>query len=328
MSEIKQVENPRYGYLVRWLITGGAGYLGSAVVNLLTSEGFEIAVLDISDPSTASYLSPGVKKYKCDIKSIAEISDVFNDFKPEGLVHLAALKSLHESFLNPKLYFETNVEGTKQLVDVAIRNGCKKIIFSSSAAVYSNNGSKARISENFETLPSSPYGVSKLLGEAILADASNEHKIQTVTLRLFNLAGKSKFVNKDFADTNFISVLSKSLKSGEKIILFGSDYETIDGTCVRDYLHVDDAAEIIKEICIKMENGNIQTPLNVGTGVGVSLLEIISCLEKEIGRKINFEFRERREGDIEEVVSNNSKITNYLKYKKWRNINEIISSIV
>lgn len=278
----------------RALITGGAGYIGQHLQKQLKKNGYQVIVMDRKHPSKMMS-----RKY-CDRyiqANISEYTDIINEIKMEGMFsdnplefdivfHLAGLIEVEESQRNPISYYENNVIGTINILKLMKQYNCDKIVFSSSAGVYDEDG---------EVNPQSVYGRSKVLSEEILMDAEKEG-IRSVILRYFNVAGAdidSEFGENHSPETHLIP----NIFNNSTFTLYGTDYPTWDGTCVRDYIHVTDLATAHVKAAEWLYEGKITIIADIGSGTGYSVKDIISAVEKTTGREINITYADRRPGD-------------------------------
>ena len=288
---------------MEWLVTGGAGYIGSHVVKELQQNGLKVIVLDDLSTGKQNRLSSETIFYKGNILDKELLFQIFEDQKIEGIIHLAGKKSISESLLYPNLYFEVNAVGTEVLIDAAINFGVKKAIFSSTAAVYAQQPGLVQYRVDSLKSPASPYGQSKLFAERLL-EAHVRDGLDLIILRYFNVTGFTTLEMYDQKSENLLSAIRDSLNSNRTLKVFGLDYETIDGSCVRDYIHVEDLSRAhIK--CIDLITEKTFRGLevfNIGTGVGHSVLEVISTIEKKLGTEISWVGSDRRQGDSAQVV--------------------------
>lgn len=286
-----------------WLVTGGAGYIGSHVVRELQQNGFKVIVLDDLSTGKLSRLSLETVFYRGDVLNKGLLFQIFQNQKVEGIVHLAGKKSISESLLWPNLYFEVNSIGTEVLTDAAIEYGVKKLIFSSTAAVYAQQPGVAKYQVDSSKNPATPYGLSKLFAERLL-EAHVYDGLDVIILRYFNVTGFTTLDMYDQNSENLLSAIRESLNSNRTLEVFGLDYETIDGSCVRDYIHVEDLSQAHLK-CIELiteETFRGLEVFNIGTGVGHSVLQVIATIEKKLGIKILWKESNRREGDSAHVV--------------------------
>jgi UDP-glucose 4-epimerase len=279
-----------------WLITGGAGYIGSHVVHHFFNAGLEIVVFDNESTGVRERVSGKATFINGDIRDINALRDVFSSIQIEGVVHLAALKSVAESILKPDLYFDVNVNGTRNLMKIAAENRIERLLFSSSAAVYGNSKSGI-VSEGSELTPLSPYGHTKLIGEQIVMDFSRSTGAKTSSLRYFNVAGSESQLLADQSVSNLIPIVIDQIRKKNTPQIFGMDYQTPDGSCVRDYIHVSDVALAHYLVAMKLSDLDFPNILNIGTGLGISVKEVVvKCLEI-MQSKQGFSIENRRVGD-------------------------------
>lgn len=321
------------------LVTGGLGYIGSNVCVHLIQKGFEPIVVDNLSNTNLSVLkdiqsitSKKLEFYEGDIRSKSFLENVFAKHNFFAVMHFAGLKVSNESIRLPLDYYDNNVLGSLNLFDSMIKNNVKNIVFSSSAATY-GNPKYLPIDENHELEPINPYGSSKMVVENILSDIKNsDSHWSIVALRYFNPVGtySSGLLgdNPNKEPTNIMPFLSKVAKKNiEKLIVFGSDYDTIDGTGVRDYIHVSDLAEgHISALEYIIKNKYCYEEINLGSGNGVSVLELITCYEKINNLKINYEIGPRRNGDTASSYASAAKAKNLLKWECKKSLEDMCLS--
>lgn len=294
------------------IVTGGAGYIGSHTVVELWKAGYTPIILDNFSNTTKdnikgieSIINTDVKYYKVDCTDAGAVYDVFKDIGAgvAGVIHFAAYKSVSESVEEPHKYFKNNIGSLESVIDVMNAFGIDNIIFSSSCSVYGNSDTLPVTEETPFNTAESPYGRTKQLCEEIL----DESYIDSVSLRYFNPIGshESAHIGDRSKDTpsNLVPAITKALKFANKITVFGNDYETEDGTCIRDYIHVVDLARSHVRALKYLNTRGGRFVFNVGTGKGVSVLEALNAFEKATGEKIEYMFGERREGDVVEVYA-------------------------
>jgi UDP-glucose 4-epimerase len=286
------------------LVTGGAGYIGSHIVRLLKNAGHSTITTD--------YKLDGIDLAN-DYKSLISL---FKENKIEAVIHTAAKKSVSDSVNNPEHYYEQNIQGMNNLLMAMRENDVKKIIFSSSAAVYGNQSSGV-ITENNICKPINPYGETKLINEWMLSNASS-WGLQSISLRFFNVAGSGWEDLKDTGNSNLIPIIESNLINGVATKVFGTDYDTPDGSCVRDYVHVLDVAEAHLMALNGFKDGH--QVFNVGTGRGYSVLEILNALGA------GYEVAPRRLGDPSLLFADVSKIKNFLGWEARYNIQDILGT--
>jgi UDP-glucose-4-epimerase GalE len=298
----------------RILVTGGAGYIGSHVARALDAAGFLPIVYDSMTQGRPFALGWGAFE-KGDIRDESRLASVMNQWKPEGVMHFAALINVGESVRFPEKYWDNNVNGSKTLLKVMAKQGIRNLVFSSTAAVY-GNPKATPISETSELVPVNPYGEGKLAIERAIGEGVTAGNLNAVAFRYFNAAGASLDARLGEAhepETHLIPiVLERALGLRESLTLFGNDYPTLDGTCVRDYVHVEDLASAhvlgLKKLLIK--NGETGAKrfdvFNLGCETGFSNLEVVRMAEKVTGTSIPFDWGPRRDGDPAALVANSS----------------------
>ncbi|MCG1020146.1 UDP-glucose 4-epimerase GalE [Sutcliffiella horikoshii] len=312
------------------LVTGGAGYIGSHVVKLLLDSNFEVLVID--------NLSTGFKKavdnraifVEADLGNKEELDKMFIKFNITGVIHFAASAYVGESVLKPQKYYKNNVITTINLLEAMLSHKVEKIIFSSSCAVYGNPTGQVII-ETEKNNPINPYGHTKLICEKILENYSRAYNLTYINLRYFNVAGGhptgviGEYHN---PETHLIPrVLEHLLGKYKDIRIFGNDYPTKDGTCIRDYIHVMDLAEAHKLALVALlKNHTINEVFNLGIGKGYSVKEVISKCEEVSGIKANIRYENRRIGDPAMLVASADKAKNELGWVPKYDINHMVSS--
>ena len=298
------------------LVTGGAGYIGTHTIVELLSEGYRVVVLDNFSNSSAKSLSEvekisgkTVRLIEGDVRNISQLMSIFDDYSFDGVIHFAGLKAVGESVINPLRYYDYNVAGTLNLLKVMSEHDVKNLVFSSSATVYGDPVILPLKESHSSTDPTNPYGMSKLMVENILKDlTSSDPDWNIVTLRYFNPVGahKSGFIgeNPNGVPNNLMPFVSQTaLGRMEFVSIYGDDYDTPDGTGVRDYIHVMDLALGHVKALEKVHTDCGLITVNLGTGRGYSVLEIINTFEKVSGRKINYKFVGRRPGDVAACIA-------------------------
>jgi UDP-glucose 4-epimerase len=293
-----------------WLITGGAGYIGSHVVKILSGSDINCIVFD--DLSTGNR-SRVPKNVELIVGSITDNSSVLNVFKRnliEGVIHLAGKKSVAESFQKQSLYHEVNVNGTKNILDACNIYSVKKVIFSSTAAVYAPSSQGDLLNEDSPLQPNNPYGDSKMISEQILKDFSESENNNVVVFRYFNVVGASNAVLAETEGLNLLPALRKSIITKEPFKVYGKNFPTLDGTCIRDYIHVEDVARAHLLAIKKLGSKSFQefSVYNLGRGEGISVLQVIGKIERLLGQPIKIEFTKQRSGDMPITVCNTDKI--------------------
>ncbi len=308
------------------LITGGAGYIGSKVATDLIKKKHKVVILD--NLSTGYKFLVPKKAYflKGNISDLKLIKKIFNRFKITTVFHFAASLNILESHLNPKKYFKNNFDNTKKMINFCIANNVKNFIFSSTCAVYAGNVGK--VNENTKLNPKSNYGKSKLKAENYLKKKNK--KINYAILRYFNVAGadiKNKIGCINQTD-QLVKNLSRNISNNNfSINIFGNNYATYDGTCVRDYIYLNDISKIHIETMKYLNSKNKNVTLNCGYGIGYSVLDVVNEFQKYIKKKITINYKNKRIGDLPVVISDTKKIKKLFKIKLTKNpMNKIIIS--
>lgn len=298
------------------LVTGGAGYIGSFMTKVLLDKGFQVVVVDNLKRGLREVVDDRADFIEGDVLDKEFLEIFFKKNQIRTILHFAGLISMEESVNNPNLYFENNYIGSLNLIDIAFKHDVSKFIFSSTAGVY-GNPLKIPIPENHPTNPANPYGESKLKVEHTLKEYQSRG-LNFVSLRYFNAAGASldgAMGESHRPETHIIPLAIKALLSNSEFNLYGTDYSTPDGTCIRDYIHVLDLVEahILAMDHLEKENGGFF--YNVGTGKGYSNREVVGEIEKVSGAKLKIVEKPRREGDAEVLVADPSNIKRNLEFE-------------
>ncbi len=274
------------------LVTGGAGYIGSAAVKTLIREGYSVVVVDNLSKGLKRLVDAKATFYECDITNSPLVEEIFSKHQFDAVMHFAGYKAVGESMHDPMKYSD-NIIGTITLLNAMVRRNVKKIIFSSSAAVY-GEPQYVPVDEKHLTNPTSYYGFTKLECERIIEWYGKTNGIVGTCLRYFNVVGDAGLNYVDPAPENILPIIQEVLNGKrEKLVIFGKDYPTRDGTCVRDYVDLNDLVRAHVK-ALSLDHSEI---INLGTENGVTVLELIRKIEKETGKRINFEFGPRRAGD-------------------------------
>jgi UDP-glucose 4-epimerase len=310
--------------MTKVLVTGGAGYIGAHVAAELLNEGYSVRIYD--DFSNGLH-----KRVDGKFRDIVE-GDILDREKllqamqgVDAVIHLAAKKAVEESVKNPLKYYENNVGGTLNLLAAMSAKGAKTIVFSSSAAVYSPNDKDA-VEETDPTVPLSPYGATKLLSEELISSVGNAEKISHVSLRYFNVVGSAIPAFGDNSKDNLVPKVFLALKNGKRPEIYGSDYPTPDGTCIRDYIHVQDLAKAHVAALKKAESGFTSAVYNVGSGKGYSVREMMNQISQTLGKDINPQESPARAGDSPKLIASIKKIEQELGWKPTATLKEMIDS--
>ena len=310
------------------LVTGGAGYIGSHIVELLIKTKSNIIIIDNLVTGHKKLLNKKAKFIKVDIKNKTLITKIINNYEISSIIHLAGSLNVSEAEKNKKKYYKNNVEGTLNLIKACKNSFVKNIIFSSSCSVYGNV--KGSVNEKMKPSPQSYYALTKYKAEEIIKKFSKKYNYKYGILRYFNVAGASpsgKIGEIETSHGHLIkNIAIQSLKKKPVINIYGNDYKTKDGTCVRDYIHVSDLATI-HIMALKYINKNSKSLiLNCGYGKPYSVLDIANIFKIK-KKNTQIRFKKRRPGDIAEVYSNTKKINKILKLKvKYDNLENILDS--
>ena len=291
------------------LITGGAGYIGSHVSELLINKNWKVFIYDNLVTGYEKLINKKAKFIKGDIKDFKKLSQTIKDYNIISVIHLAAYLNISEAEKKKRKYFVNNVGGTINLVNACKNSSVKIIIFSSSCSVYGNT--KGSIGENHKLNPKSVYAQTKLESEKVLKKFSKKFKYKYGILRYFNVAGASDSGKIGEIERShghlFKNLAIQSLKLKPLVNIYGKNYRTIDGTCVRDYIHVSDLAEIHIKLLKKIKKNNRSVLLNCGYGKGYSVEEIVKIFQK-IKKNVKVIYKARRNGDVAQIYSNPKKI--------------------
>ena len=312
------------------LVTGGAGYIGSHTVYKLIEEGRDVVIIDSLETGFIEAVHPKARFYKGDIRDREFLNDVFSKEKIDAVIHFAANSLVGESMKNPLKYYDNNLYGTKNLLESMIKNNITKIVFSSTAATY-GEPEKCPIQETDKTEPTNTYGETKLSMEKMFKWTEVAHNLKYVSLRYFNACGAHESGNIGEAhnpETHLIPlVLQVPNGKRESISIFGDDYPTKDGTCIRDYIHVTDLAKAHILAVDYLLNGNESNIFNLGNGKGFTVKEVIDVARKVTNHEIPAIVSPRRAGDPAVLIASSQKAKDILGWKpEHDSLEEIISS--
>ncbi len=312
------------------LVCGGAGYIGSHAVHQLIAGGENVVIIDNLQTGHRSALNPAAKFYEGDIRNPDILDKIFSENKIDAVIHFAANSLVGESVEKPLKYFNNNVYGMQILLESMVKNGVDKIVFSSTAATY-GEPVKIPIEENDPTVPTNPYGESKLTMEKMMKWVSRANNVRFVSLRYFNAAGaiEDGSIGEDHnPETHLIPlILQVPLGKRDHITVFGEDYPTPDGTCLRDYIHVIDLADAHILALHYLRDGGESNIFNLGNGQGFSVKEMIVAAEKVTGQKIKTEIGARRAGDPAQLIASSDKAKSVLHWNpKFTNVEDVIAT--
>lgn len=316
------------------LITGIAGYIGSHCALELLNQGFNIVGFDNLETGHIEIIEElknhgNVKFYKGDLKNIKDLKFLFNENKIDAVIHFAAYSLVEESTKNPSKYYHNNVFGTLNLLDAMVEYDVKKIIFSSTCATY-GEPKYTPLDENHPQNPINAYGNTKLAIEFMLKDYDSAYDLKSIRLRYFNVAGadkKARIGEWHEIETHLIpNILKSTFKKGKTFKIFGDDYSTPDGTCIRDYVNVEDLARahrLALEYLIKENKSDV---FNLGTQKGDSVKMVFETCEKVLNKKIDVEIAPKRKGDPEALFANSKKAETILNWKSEKTLEDSIKS--
>ncbi len=310
------------------LVVGGAGYIGSHMVHRLQPSEYRPVVFDNFSSGRPELLPPDVEVLRGDLKDGSDVEKAFAGRRFEAVMHFAASIEVGESVKDPLKYYENNVLSCIRLLKVMKKNALRKFIFSSTAAVY-GEPKRVPIEEDDEKKPANPYGRTKLMIEEILKDAAAAGDLSYVVLRYFNASGAhSNGLTGESHDpeSHLIPNVLKAVTGEKEFTMFGRDYDTPDGTCVRDYVHVEDIAEAHLKALRAMEGAAKNQAFNLGSGSGYSVLEILKEAEKVTGKPVPVKTGPRRPGDSAKLVASFKKVEAVLGWKPEKSLNDILSS--
>ena len=312
------------------LVCGGAGYIGSHAVYQLIEKGEDVVIVDNLQTGHRDALNPKAKFYEGDIREAAVLDKIFTENVIEAVIHFAANSLVGESMEKPLKYFNNNVYGMQVLMEAMKRHGINKIVFSSTAAVY-GEPKRIPILEDDETTPTNTYGETKLTMEKMMKWVSRADGIRYVSLRYFNAAGAlpDGSIGEDHhPETHLIPlILQVPLGKREHITVYGDDYATPDGTCLRDYIHVVDLADAHVLALEYLRKGNESNIFNLGNGKGFSVKEMIEAAKKVTGKEIAVEMGNRRAGDPAQLIASSEKARRVLGWQpQFTDVEAVIST--
>jgi UDP-glucose-4-epimerase GalE len=309
------------------LVTGGAGYIGSHTVQLLLEQGYDVAVVDNLSKGYRRNVPAG-RLFAMNLADTKALTELMRQTRTEAVIHFAAFISVGESMREPEAYFANNTCASLSLLTAMLRAGVRHLVFSSTAAVYGNPHATP-ILETFPIQPVNPYGESKVMVETLLRWFGGIHRLTSVSLRYFNASGcdpQGRLGEEHEPETHLIPLLLRAVATGEPVTVFGDDYNTPDGTCIRDYIHVLDLAQAHILALEYLMEGGASDQFNVGTGTGHTVMEAIRAVEEVTGQKVPYVIGPRREGDPPALVASSDKLRSKLgwspKYADLRTIVE------
>ena len=312
------------------LITGGAGYIGSHISEVLIRNKKKIFIIDNLSTGYRRLINKKAKFFKIDILKNKKVREIIIKNEIDSVIHLAANLIIGEGEKYPKKYFKNNVLGTKNLLKSCENTGVKNLVFSSTAAVYKDG--QYKVNENSIIKPKSVYGKTKIKAEKIIKQFCKRNKINYCILRYFNIAGSSPsgkigLINK--SDHLFKNFSREIIKKRPILKIYGDNYDTKDGSCIRDFIHVSDIAEIHYKVLEKINNLNNSKILNCGYNKGISVLEVAKVFKNQSFKKVKILISKRRKGDLVKIIASNKKLKKFIKWKpKFNNLNTIVKSCI
>ncbi|TFD29404.1 UDP-glucose 4-epimerase GalE [Cryobacterium cryoconiti] len=310
------------------LVTGGTGYIGAHIVDLLREQGRSVVIVDDVVTGIEARV-PGVPIARMELSedtAVARLRDLMIEHQVDEVVHLAARKQVGESVQRPTWYFQQNLGGLANLLAAMGEAGVSRLVFSSSAAVY-GNGAGVPLLETDETRPVNPYGETKLVGEWMIRDETAARPLRAISLRYFNVAGAARPELADRAVLNLIPMVFQKMAEGQNPVIFGDTYDTADGTCVRDFIHVADLADAHLAALTRLhEQDEPFDTFNVGTGRGYSVRDVVNEVAIVSGADLHPSIESPRPGDPASVVADVDKIDRVLGWSATRSLTDMVSS--
>jgi UDP-glucose 4-epimerase len=313
---------------VTWIVTGAAGYIGAHVIRRLQAANLRVVVFDDLSTGLVQRLPTGIPLVRGSLVDPSDVRRIFRDHIAEGVIHLAARKSVAESMRSPELYWQHNVVGLRTLLDEMVEAGVNRILFSSSAAVYGGRSAGGAIGEAAPAVPNNPYGASKFVGEKMIRDAA-DRGISSLVFRQFNVIGAGTHpAAADLGATNLAPAAFRALTGGPPLRIFGDDYPTPDGSAVRDYVHIDDVSRAyVRGVELLMRDSiDTQLVVNVGAGTGLSVYEFVNVVQEVTGRLMPTTRTVRRPGDPAVTVADVSLARHYFDWKAELGVADAVRS--
>ena len=312
------------------LVTGGAGYIGSHIIEILIKKNKKIFIIDNLSTGYKKLINKKAKFLKLDVLETHKLKKIIIKNNIDSIIHLAASLIIGEGEKKPKKYFRNNVIGTKSILNAIKNTSVKNLLFSSTAAVYKDG--MYRVVENSPTKPKSVYGKTKLKAENLIKAQCKKFKINFAILRFFNIVGASpsgKFGLINTSDHLFKNFSSQIMKKKPIFKVYGKDYNTPDGSCIRDFIHVSDIAAIHQKILDKIDKVKKSITINCGYNKGISVLEVANEFQKQTNKKINVITTLKRKGDLGKIIASNHKLKKFIKWKpKYNKLSFIVKSCI
>jgi UDP-glucose 4-epimerase len=308
------------------MVTGGAGYIGAHIVRALQESGYGVVALDDLSTGEARKIPSSVPLVEASVLDAAAVEKALREHDVTGVVHMAAKKAVGESVERPLYYYRENVDGLLSLLEAMDAANVDKMVYSSSAATFGMPDSDDPLTEDYLCRPINPYGETKLIGEWLMRDVADSLALDWVSLRYFNVAGAGAAELGDTGVFNLIPMVFRALSTGQNPRVFGSDYPTPDGSCIRDYIHVTDLADAHVASVKRLEQGPAAEVYNVGRGEGVSVIEVMDAVRAATGIDFTHDLVDRRPGDPARLVASADKIRDDLGWTADRDLAAMVSS--
>jgi len=313
------------------LITGGAGYIGSHVTEILLKKYKKVFLIDNLSTGHRKLINKKAKFFKLDIHNKKEVKKIIKKNNIDSIIHLAANLIIGEGQKKPKKYYRNNVLGTKKLLEACVNTTVKNFIFSSTAAVYKEG--QYKVSEKSTIKPKSVYGKTKIKAENLIKNFAKKNKLNYGILRYFNITGSSPsgkigLINKN-SDHLFKNFSMELMKKKPKLKIYGINYKTKDGSCIRDFIHVSDIAEIHYLVLKRINKLNISKILNCGYNKGTSVLEVAKEFKRQSSKKVDVIYTKRRNNDLIKIIASNNMLKSFINWKpKFNNLSKIVKSCI
>jgi len=308
-----------------WMLTGGAGYIGAHIVRAFAAAGLPVVVLDDLSTGIRENVPPDVPFVQASVSDPEAVRAALREHRVTGVLHLAAQKAVAESVAKPLLYWDENVGGMRSLLQSCLDEGVDRVLFSSSAAVFGNPPVDF-VTEETPVAPMSPYGETKLVGEWMLRDVAAATGLRWAALRYFNVAGAGAPELADRSVNNLVPMTFQALTEGRNPQLFGDDYDTRDGSCIRDYIHVVDLAEAHAAAAARLDEAPIGEVFNVGRGEGVTVSEVFATVREVTGIDFTVDVVGRRAGDPAAYFADATKIGKELGWTARLDLTDMVRS--
>lgn len=309
-----------------WMVTGGAGYIGAHVIREFMGAGIPVVALDNLSTGVRTFVPDDVPFVEADLLDSATVRSALSDHSVGGVVHIAGFKFAGVSVERPLHTYRQNVTAMMSLLEAMELEGVDRIVFSSSSSVYGNAAS-GLVSEEFGFNPTSPYGESKVIGEWLLRNQGVATNLIHTSLRYFNVVGSGDHAVPDVSPHNLLSMVFAGLENNRRPVIFGNDYNTPDGTCIRDYIHVSDLARAHVNAAQRMDAGeSVEHAYNLGSGVGTSVAEMMAAVSRVTGIDFTPEIGPRRPGDPARVVASGVKASSDIGWRMTHSLDDMISS--